>query len=508
MLTLPQQKIGLLAATTGAILATAAVSIVVPEIFPWSLLALAAAGVLLYWSLNWEITAWAWLWVLSFGMLDRPFWVLELPGFFNMTIPRLVFLAALVGFTLHFVLRGRGVHFDRPLLWMMFALLAYCALSATIAGWVAEGSPIPSAPYFRFLGAMLFPFTMFFLMYNAVGREKQIRFGLILLSVYGWYALYIGYLQYAAIMGWESARTLIFPAFINQPSWGPTYGIHFDRARGAFTMCNPQATFLVILFYVDLFLIRRLRGPYRAALVVQAILIPPAIFFTGLRSGYLAFLISGVVWALWAGQRRLGKVKLALAGVALLVAVAALWPRLTQTQRSSGGIAQTGPLIGRWVLAKRTMELFKQRPVFGVGFGHYLQAERQLEADPAVLTRLSTGLATPHNLLLVMLAETGLVGMLMTAAIFALLLRESLILYRRIPPAAGGLLCRGFVVLFWVAWVTYLTDAMSVDPLWDVAGNAMFWSFAGLVLGYHRLLGPQGEAVSVVETAAPQIAGR
>jgi len=507
MLTLGNQKTGLLAAMIGAILATAAVSLLVPEIFPWSVLALAAAAVLLYWSLNWEITAWAWLWVLSFGMLDRPFWVLELPGFFNMTIPRLLFLAALAAFGLHFLLRNRRIHFDRPLFWVMLSLVAYCAVSATVAGWVAEGSPIPSAPYFRFLGAMLFPFTMFFLIYNAVRREKQIRLALVLLSAYGWYALYIGYLQYAAIMGWESARSLIFPAFINQPSWGPTYGIHFDRARGAFTLCNPQAIFLVILFYVDLFLIRRLRGPYRAALVVQAVLIPPAIFFTGLRSGYLAFLLAGGLWMLWTGRRRLGKVKLALAGLALLVAVAGLWPRLMQTQRSTGGIAQTGPLIGRWVLAKRTMALFKQRPVFGIGFGHYLQAERQLETDPAVLSRLSTGLATPHNLLLVMLAETGLIGMLTTAAVFALLLGESVILYRRIPPGADGLLCRGFVVLFWVAWVTYLTDAMSVDPFWNVASNALFWSFAGLVLGYHRLLGPQDQAVAAKATA-PSIPGR
>ncbi|MCJ7544559.1 MAG: O-antigen ligase family protein, partial [Phycisphaerae bacterium] len=368
--------------------------------------------------------------------------------------------------------------------------LVCCAISAQAAGWWAEESPLPTSPYFRFLGSLLFPFTMFFLVYNATRRESQIAWAMIPLTIYGWYALYIGYLQYAAIMGWSGARDFIWPGYINQPSWGPTYGIHFDRARGAYTMCNPQAILLVTLFYADLFLIRKLRGPYRAALGVQAILIPPAIFFTGLRSGYLSFLLAGIVWLMFASARRAGKVKLALAGLALMLIVASLWTNLASEERATGGIAQQSTIVGRWVLARRTWEIVKEHPLFGVGFGHYLTAERQLLSDPAELTRLGTGLATPHNLLLVLAAETGAIGVVLTVAVIVLVFRESVHLYRRIPPTAVGLLSREYVVVFWAVMTAYFTDAMLVDPLWDVASSALFWSSAGLMVGFNRLLDP------------------
>jgi len=492
MPTLGQQRIDSLA--LGVIIAlvilTAALCFVVPQLFPWSVLALAGGALVLYWAVKWEVTVWAWAWVLSYGLLDRPFWLLEIPGFFNMTIPRFLFVAAAVAFAVHFATRNGRLSFNRPVLWAVAALVACCAASATAAGWVAEESPIPSAPYFRFLGSLLMPLVMFFLVLNAARDQKQINWALLMLGAYGWYALYIAYLQYAAIMGAEGARAFIWPEYINRPSWGPTYGIHFDRARGAYTMCNPQAILLITLFYADLFLFRRIRGPYRAALVIQAVLIPPAIFFTGLRSAYAGFLLAGAIWLLWSGPRRLGKLKLAVAIVALVVAVAALWENLAQEDRARGGVAQKAPVVGRYVLAKRSWQIFTEHPLAGAGFGHYLAAEHRLQADPSELTQLSTGLATPHNLFLVMLAETGIVGIACVGAVMVTLLRETIGLYRKLPSTATGVLSRDFVVFFWAAAAGYFVDAMLVDPLWDVASSALFWSLSGLAVGYNRLLEP------------------
>jgi hypothetical protein len=492
MLMIGQQKIDSLTllALVGLTAGTAVLAVLVPSLMPWAFLAIAGAALLVYWAARWEITLWAWIWVLSFGLLDRPFWVLEITGFFNMTIPRLLFIAASLAFLLNFLGRHESLTLNRGVLWAMALLLACCALSAQMTGWVATDSPLPTAPYFRFLGSLLLPFMMFFFVLNATRRESQIGWALIPLTIYGWYALYIAYLQYAAIMGLEGARAFIWPSYINQPSWGLTYGIHFDRARGAYTMSNPQATMLIILFYADLFLIRKLRNPYRWALVVQVLLIPPAIFFTGLRSGYVAFLLAGIVWLLWASMGRAGKSKLALAGLAIMLIVAVFWSNLASEERSTGGVAQKSTIVGRWVLAQRTWELLKIHPWFGVGFGHYFSGEQELRSDPAELTRLGTGLATPHNLFLVMAAEVGAIGVLATAAIFILLFRESLLLFRKIPPTATGLLSREFVVVFWAAFIAYFTDAMLVDPLWDVASSALFWSFAGLMVGYNRLLEP------------------
>jgi O-antigen ligase len=486
----------------GAVAALTALSLLVGYLFPaaapWALVGLAGAAVMLLWALRWDPAVVAWLWVLSYGLLDRPFWVWEIRGFFNMTIPRFAFLAAVAVLSVHLLMRRGTVRFGRALLWAMAALLICCALSATAAGWRAEGSALPTAPYFRFLESMLFPFLMFFLVYCAADRPQQIRTALVMFSVYGWYALYIGYLQYAAIMGYEGARRLIFPGYINQPSWGPNYGIHFDRARGAYAMANPQATLLIVLFFADLYLVRRLRGPYRVAAAIQAMLIPPAIFFTGLRSAYVAFLLGGMVWLWCAGRVRLGRVKLAISGLALLLVVAAFWGNLATQKRSIGGMAQKAPIVGRWILAQRSWEIFTHQPLTGAGFGHYIEAEHRLASDPSLLARLGTGLATPHNLLLVMMAETGVAGLALTVLVFVLLYRQSLQLYRRLPADQEGWLSRGFVVVFWTAMAAYLVDAMLVDPLWDVPSNGLFWSLAGLMAGFNRLLEP-----SVLQPSLP-----
>ncbi len=486
------------------ILAITIVSIAFPTIIPWAFPLLAVFAVLVYWSVKWDLTLLPFIWVLSYGLLDWPQWRWESTSFFNMTVPRFIFISVIMVFAMHFLFRRESLRWDK-VFWVILALLLYCAVSATRTGWVIDGEQPPArgAPYFRFLGAVLFPILMCFCIYNTTRKEDQIRRVLILLSIYGWYALYIGYLQYAAIMGMQGARALIWPDYINNPLL--PFGHHFDRARGAFYTANPQANLLIILFFADLYLIRKIRGWYRAALVVQIILIPPAIFFTGLRAAYLGFVLCAVVWCLWGCKERLGKTKLAIVFLAMGLGVLMFWGNLTRrpappagpaavvpTYRATGGVAQVGPIISRLVLLARTGDLVRIHPFTGVGFGHFIEADKQVERDPASLSSLYTAItpiSTPANLFLVFLAETGLIGLGLIVAVYILIFRRSIGLYRRLPEATDrSLLAKDFIVLFWIVMVVYLNDAMFVDPLWDVPSNGLFWALVGLMLGYYRLV--------------------
>ena len=492
MATLGHQKIDTLTLTglSALIAAVAVVSALAPGIMPWSFLAPAAAAVLLYWAVKWEMTVWAWLWVFSYGLLEWPTWRLPVAGLFKLSVPRLIFLGALATFFLHYLLRRGRFRLDRALFWVMLALLAYCAASATATGWRARTPQVQSAPYFRFLGAMLLPYLMFLLIYNTARDERQILWAGGSFVVYGWYALYVGYLQYASITWWGGARAWIWPAYINDP----TYGIHFDRARGAFAGAAPQAALLVLLFYVDLFLARHTRGWVRAVCWLQAAAVPPAIFFTGLRSAYVAFLLCGVVWIVVAGRRRFRWAKLATAALAVFIATAVFWSNLTQTTRRRGGVAQRGPVVARMILVRQTWHMIKQHPVTGVGFGHFVDAQMRLQRDPASLAGMSTGVLVEHNLFLNMVAETGVIGLTLTLAVFVMLFRQSRQLYRKLPAKPAGPLSRSFVALFWVALTAYLTDAMFRDPLWDVFSNGMLWCLAGLVVGYNAIVQPPAAA--------------
>ena len=74
------------------------------------------------------------------------------------------------------------------------------------------------------------------------------------------------------------------------------------------------------------------------------VLVIPAIFFTGMRSGYLAFVLCGVVWLLWSGRRWLGGIKLGFAALAAVVGAMLFWSTLTQSERRAGGIDHVAPL--------------------------------------------------------------------------------------------------------------------------------------------------------------------
>ncbi len=489
MLSLGHEKTDLFSLVFVIVLAAIAlgVGVLEPGLLPWAVGAVALAAVMAFWAARRDITMWAWVWVLSYGLLDWPEWRIEITGFFNLTVPRIIFLIALGAYGLFFILHRRRLHFDRALYWWMLALLVYVAFSASTTGWIARTEGVETAPYYRFLGSLLLPFIMFYLLCNSCSNEKQIRRALVLISIYGWYALYIGYLQYAAINGAEWARSFIWPSYINDPE----FGIHYDRARGVFAGATPQAVLMVSLFYIDLYLIRKMKGLYRGFLILQAILVPPAVFFTMLRSAYLAFLICGLLWLLLAGNKQYRWMK--AAGLLLLVGifVYASWERLSSTDRATGGVAQRGPVRSRFILVQQTWNIMAETPMMGVGFGHFVDKQMSMPRDPGQLASEPTGVLVQHNLFLNMLAETGLIGFALIVIVFFLLWRQSYQLYKKIPPDAHGDVSREFVVLFWLILVNYLTDAMFRDPLWDVFSNAMLWSLAGLIVCFNRLLEPQ-----------------
>ncbi|MCD4823926.1 MAG: O-antigen ligase family protein [Phycisphaerae bacterium] len=496
MFTLGQQKIEPVSLSIMVVLSAVAlvIGIVWPELLPWVVAITAGMVLLVAWAVEWDVTLWAWMWVLSYGLLNWPEWKIVIPGFFNLNPPRIILGVAFFVFLINGFMSRRRIRFNRGIIWAMLAMTIYVAASAQVFGWTAQAKAVVTAPYFRFFGSILFPFIAFFMLYNVRINENHIRRGLILLTIYGWYSLYIAYLQYAVIRGASGAASLIWPSYILDPS----HGIHFDRARGAFPSAPPQAIFVVMLFFVDMYLIRKLRGPYRVALVFQAIFTIPAIYFTLLRSAYVSFLVCGAVWIIWANRGRFRWTKLGLLILLVVVGVYASWDRLATRDRMAGGVAQMTPIEARKVLVYQTWEIFKEHPVFGVGFGHFVDAKIASEKDPADLASMYTEELVQHNLFLNMLAETGIIGLVLTVMVFVLLFRQSLQLYRKIPPGASGIISRDFVVLFWVVFADYLMDATFRDPLWAAFSNGLLWTFGGLIVCLNRMLEPQPLELPIV----------
>jgi len=461
------------------------VSMASPDAIPWALAAIPVVGIMAYWIARWDVMILTWLWVFSYGVLDWDELKIEIPGFFTMNPPRLIFVGAVVAYLFYFLRRG-VVRFDRKLFWILLALVLYLGWNAHVSGWISQVSEFSAAPYYRYLGAILFPFIMLWLVYNIVRDENQAAWPFVLISIFGWYALYTGYLQFANIKGIPWANSLIWPDFIVEAH----HAIDAERARGPFRGAGMQSTFLVVLFYMNLFSIRRIRGLYRAAMGLQLVLIPPAIFFAQMRAGYVAFLLCGVVWFLWAERRRAGRLKLAVAVMVVAIGAMFFWSNLTSTDRSIGGVAQEGPIRAREILAAQAFEIVRSHPLTGVGFGHFIDYQVQMPHDPQSLAGLRLVMVVQHNVFLTMASEAGLIGLVGLLAVFIAVFAESVSLYRKIPPTATGWLSREFVVAFWIIMLNYVICGMFRDMLWEIPSCVLLWSMAGLVVGYNRLLEP------------------
>jgi len=421
------------------------------------------------------------MWVLSYGFLDWDELKIESQGLPTMNPPRLIFIGAVVAYLLYFLRRGI-FRFDRRVLWIILAMVLYLAWNANESGWHAQVSEFRNAPYYRFLEAFLLPFIMLWLVYNIVRNESQAIWPFVAVSVLGWYVLYIAYLQFL----YGPTNSMIWPQFIVAGN----KAIDFERARGPFRGAGALSTFLVALFYMNMFSLRRIRGLYKPAVALQLVLIPPAIFFTGVRAGYVAFLLCGIVWFLWAERRRAGRLKLAVAGMIIAIGVLLLWSNLSGTDRRAGGVAQQGPIRARKILAAQAWEIFQTHPWTGVGFGHFIDYQVQMPHDPLSLAGLRLEMVAQHNVFLTMVSEAGLIGLVGLVAVFVAVFRESLSLYRKIPQDASGWLSREFVVAFWIIMLNYIVCGMFRDMFWEIPSCVLLWSMAGLVIGYNRLLEP------------------
>jgi O-antigen ligase len=223
-------------------------------------------------------------------------------------------------------------------------------------------------------------------------------------------------------------------------------GFLFHRLRfshGAMAMLGPALAWMARARQVWL------RG--LAAVSVAALLLAPytafarAALLTGLTvcAVGLALLVRGT-------PRKVGLV-LALVLVGMVVGTPAWRARLGKAvENIYGGERSLAMSVGS--------RLVKEHPLVGVGFGNYKPAALATQAETGISDLLSTD---AHNLWLTVWAETGLVGLLLLAAVHGLLARALVRRHRQGSiPATGALL--SFVGFHLLALVHYLPFHSSV----------------------------------------------
>jgi O-antigen ligase len=222
-------------------------------------------------------------------------------------------------------------------------------------------------------------------------------------------ALFGGWLGLTAIFEQRELHALVFPRFILDPQYPEFVG----RARGPFL--NPVACgiYLGICLAAMAACWPRAHPLARVFLALGMLICLTASFLTLTRSVWLSCFVCVAVMA-WFPAPRPVRGALVVTGTLLIVMACLVFAdRFNRFQRdkdvSAAAMAESAKL--RPMLAHVALRMVRDKPLFGHGFGQYMEARKPYHFDDTAGLPLSRVLPyTQHNVFLAYLTETGMLG--------------------------------------------------------------------------------------------------
>jgi len=473
------KKFDLAAICMASAVALFSVILVPAEYIVWVWVALGGVTVFLVWCRFGDLLTLVLVWFVVVACMSYFLWrhPIEIFGHtrINVTIDRLFAMVVLAAAIVSLVLRTATW---RPLPGAAKAgiLMAVCfTVSMMFAG---TKSIADVSPYFRLIGGYYIPLIMLVVVFFAIREDTQLKKICWFFFIFGVYLTFTAWAEHLKL--WH----LVFPRYIANPE----LGIHWGRARGPFLVAPTLGTTLIFCFFSNLHLSGRVAGPVRIMIYIVNVLILPAIFFTQTRSVWLTMVICTVIWTVWARNVRSRVSVLGTLCAAAVVLTGIFWSDITSVRRMRGGVADPYPIYARIGLAKVSLSLFFERPVFGVGFGHFRDYASKLPADPSSPYARFGAQQMEHNNFLSILTETGVCGLGLYLTMLWMLFKTSLRMYRRLSPTGSGWITRQFVVLYWIMLVNYVVDGMFRETSVDPFNNGLFLTISGVVLAMNYLL--------------------
>ncbi|MGO9112278.1 MAG: O-antigen ligase family protein [Thermoguttaceae bacterium] len=266
-----------------------------------------------------------------------------------------------------------------------------------------------------------------------VVRQSRIdcRQDMIILSCL---ALFGIYLAVTVIAERFEAYALVYPSYIVTSMTDKTAEF-VGRGRGPLLHPIVTGIQLAVCFSAVLMLWPRLRrlGRCGAALALAAFAL--AFYSTMTRSVWIG---AGLGLAVIVGLAMLSKWRAPVLGAAVLLAgacAAANWDQFVAFKRDKNLTAkETADSVSlRPVMARVAWLMVLDRPLWGCGFGQYLPEHLNYLADRSTELVLEKSRPySPHNLLLGIVTETGLVGLGLFLALLTLWAYDAWLLWRAV----------------------------------------------------------------------------
>lgn len=313
-------------------------------------------------------------------------------------------------------------------------------------------SNFPDLSIYVFVRLLLPLPVFFFILSSQFNYQKMVRYLTIPVIIASVFALFQWSHQHYILGFFPFGEALFSSSSANAPLVN-YFGSLQLRAFGTFPHPNVLGGFLVIslMLILDLWKTDRSRIS-RIYLFIIFLLGFSALYFSFSQNAWGAFVLGLATYSLWFPLREKHFYKKGLLVVLIgLISLLSLWLIYSLSFDSPSDHRRLG-------LASEALSLFGQHPFLGVGLGNFVKYSHYYWKEPV------------HNIFLLVLSETGILGFLAFLTLFLSSLKNSLRLYGDSPRSLSLLV----IIIFLSLFDHYL--------LTSAVGLLLFW----LVLGISR----------------------
>lgn len=405
-------------------------------------------------------------WLVSTIFFGPRFGAIRVPGFFDITIERAVFIIVMTVIAYELFGRKRQIIKNLILETIMSWFLLICLVSMVFHGFLPR-SPEYVSPWFIFINGYLFPFFVFLYSKYVITSLREVKVVFLFIFLSGLYLVLIAPLEFYGL------RDFVYPQYINDK----TIWLHLDRARGPFQNAAVNGLVIIYAFLCGMFLLSLKKGFWR---VIQFICVPvfvSGIFFTQTRSVYLSFLLVSVCLILFY-RMNVSKWRVFFLPICIFLLIAILSiPRLATEDRRKGGVLQLEEVFIRFGLIERSMAMIAEHPISGLGFGQFIPSS--VERYKGVIPVPSGSFTqTQHNHLLGLAAELGILGVSIFCLIIGVFLfraSRALVTFYNQPDMTFS----NLVLVLLLGNIAYIVNNMFIEPSYFITINALFYMFVG-----------------------------
>ncbi|MFH5232750.1 O-antigen ligase family protein [Antrihabitans spumae] len=313
------------------------------------------------------------------------------------------------------------------------------------------------------------PFATYVISRAIFNTERAMR--ILIAAILGCSA----YSAWVSILQFHGPRALVWPRYIvDTPGWE-------GRANGLPNQPEVNGLILTVGFVLALVLLGmkdqpRWRKPIYVAITAAC---GYGVFLTHTRAIWLGFAVIIIMGLVLAKGYRAGFVITTLGVVGYIVMN---WSTFTSADRDAGGVGSTNEVFDRLNAAATALWAFSEKPFTGWGLGRFVSVNTYHHQQWSPQTKWERGLGIPAHLNeLGILAELGLIGLLLWLTVLFLVSKKLLSSYRSLPER--GILGRpvGFAAL--TAFVSIVLAGLFVDLRMFDYPSTMVMALVGATVG-------------------------